>query len=508
MAKFLLSKIKKIEADPNTLMSLDQADETLCYKRLNKLKNLAESPRYQQSRVISEGAAQNYSDAQLSKKVGIPFLFANLAKSFPPTPVLSKATDFYVYDVDGNEYIDFSNSLSNNYFGYLNQHQELKQAIESVDTGAIMANYSSQTHELTEKLKSFSKKDLVSLHMSGTEAVMQACSLARYNTGKEKIVTFTGSYHGWWDGVQAGVGSTRKNTDSIMLEQETPRTLRVLNSRNDIAAVLVNPLHFLFPNITPPLDSATFGKRITPPITETRFKEYQSWLLELQAMCEKKNIALIFDEVYMGHRLGWGGAQEYFKVKADIAVYGKSFGCGLPIGIVCAEEKFGKRIHDQFPFKFLMARGTFQGNPYVVAAALKAIHYLETQTSVEKFQAQQSLYKEIAQKWNQAFKENSIPLSVSHFESIFTFNFLENSLYNWLLAYFLRDAGIYVSTIPGLARVALPLNFNHEIADQSLERIVQAAQQMKVSGFWGLNNVVQKRTIVRLCVKSFLRPSV
>ena len=209
----------------------------------------------------------------------------------------------------------------------------------------------------------------------------------------------------------------------------------------------------------------------------------------------------------MGHRLGWGGAQDYFKVEADIAVYGKSFGCGLPIGIVCANEKFGKRINDQYPFKFLMARGTFQGNPYIVAAALKALYYFETQSSKEKFKAQQSVFKEIADKWNLAFKENSIPLSISHFESVFTFNFLESNIYNWLFAYFLRDEGIYVSTIPGLGRVPLPLNFTPEMAEKSLEKIILAAQEMKKSGFWGLNSVVPKREIIKLCVKSFLRPS-
>lgn len=507
IAKFLLSKIKKIDVEPKTLMKLDQADEILATKRLNQLKILAESSKYQKSKELSQGSLENYSDAQLAKKIGVPFLFSNLAKYLPPTPVLAKANNHYVYDLDGNEYIDFSNSLSNNFFGYHSQHQDLLEAIGSVDTGAILGNYSENTHKLTEKFKKFSDKDLISLHMSGTEAVMQATSLSRYNTGKDKIVTFTGSYHGWWDGVHVGVGSTRKNKDSIMLEQETTRTLRALNSRRDIAAILVNPLHYLFPNTTPPLDSSTFGKRITPAIDEERFHQYQSWLQELRALCDKRNISLIFDEVYMGHRLGWGGAQSYFNVKADIAVYGKSFGCGLPIGIVCANEKFGKRINEHFPFKFMMARGTFQGNPYVVAAALKAIDKLEYESNEVKFKAQQKLYKEVAQNWNKTFKDKSIPLSVVHFESVFTFNFLETNIYNWLFAYFLRDAGIYLSNIPGTGRVPLPLSFNHEIADLALEKIISASTHMKESGFWGLNSTVPKREIIKICMKSFLKLS-
>jgi glutamate-1-semialdehyde 2,1-aminomutase len=503
--KLLLSRIRKVDLDPQTLLSLDNVEETISTQRLQKLTSLAESTKYQKSRELSRQSSQNSSDAQLAKKIGLPFLFSNLGRYIPPTPILNKTTDHFVVDVDGNEYIDFSNSLSNNYFGYQTQHQGLKEAIESVDSGAILSNYTEGTHQVIEQLKKFSNKDLVSLHMSGTEAVMQACGLARYNTGKDKIVLFAGSYHGWWDGVQAGLGSTRSNRDSIMLEQESTRTLRALRSRNDIAAVLVNPLHILFPNQTPPLDSGTLGKRVTADIDENRKQEYQNWLRQLKEVCSHKNIALVFDEIYVGHRLGWGGAQKYFGVDADIAVYGKTFGYGLPVGIVCANEKFGKRINEKFPFNFLLARGTFQGNPYIVAAIAKALFRFENEFSAEKFQKLQNLYKETAAKWNKTFRENNIPLSVSHFESIFTFNFLENSVYNWLFVYFLRDAGIYVSTIPGLGRVPLPLNFNSEIADLSLAKILSAANQMKESGFWNVNSFVPKRKIIKICMRSYLR---
>ena len=339
--------------------------------------------------------------------------------------------------------------------------------------------------------------------MSGTEAVMQACNLARFHTQKDKIVTFSGSYHGWWDGVHAGFGSVRKNKDSFMLAQESPFSLATLRFRRDVAAVIVNPLHILYPNKPAPTDGFLFGKRITPDVNEARIKEYTSWLHKLREICTKKNIALIFDEVYVGHRLGWGGAQSYFEVSADIVTYGKSFGGGLPVGIVCASKNYGSRVHSQKPLEVLLARGTFQGHPYLVASMLKTLEKMKMHLNNESFSRCQSKFKDIAQSWNKAFSDQNIPMSVSHFESIFSFNFHHPSPYNWLFLYFLRDHGVYVSSIPGLGRAPLPLNFSEEQANIALSRIIKAAHQMKESCFWAENNR-PKSEVMKIWVKQVI----
>ena len=101
--------------------------------------------------------------------------------------------------------------------------------------------------------------DEVSFHMSGTEAVMQAVRLARYHSGKQKLVRFCGAYHGWWDDVQPGVGNPHAVQDTYTLKEMDMQTLRVLRSRMDIACVLINPLQALHPNANAPGDSMLLG---------------------------------------------------------------------------------------------------------------------------------------------------------------------------------------------------------------------------------------------------------
>jgi glutamate-1-semialdehyde 2,1-aminomutase len=116
------------------------------------------------------------------------------------------------------------------------------------------------------RLREISGLDEVSFHMSGTEAVMAAVRLARFNTGRPLIVCFSGAYHGWWDGVQPGLGSERPADDCLTLKDLHPASLDVIRRRaNEIAAVLVNPIQSFHPNSPPPSDAIllTSGMRRT-----------------------------------------------------------------------------------------------------------------------------------------------------------------------------------------------------------------------------------------------------
>ncbi len=173
--------------------------------------------------------------------------------------------------------------------------------------------------------------------MSGTEAVMAAVRLARFNTRKKLIICFSGAYHGWWDGVQPGLGSERSITDCLTLKDMNPASLDVIRRRaKEIAAVLINPVQSFHPNLPPPSDTVllTSGVRKTHDSTSL----YAQWLRQLREVCDACGIALIFDEVYSGFRLAPGGAQEYFGVQADIVVYGKTVAGGMPIGVVCGKK--------------------------------------------------------------------------------------------------------------------------------------------------------------------------
>ncbi len=105
---------------------------------------------------------------------------------------------------------------------------------------------------------------------------------------------------------------------------------------------------------------------------------YADWLKRLRAVCDERNIVLIFDEVFVGFRLARGGAQEYFGVRADLVTYGKTLGGGLPIGVVCGRRELMKRFRDDRPADICFARGTFNSHPYVMAAMNEFLRHLQT----------------------------------------------------------------------------------------------------------------------------------
>ncbi len=105
---------------------------------------------------------------------------------------------------------------------------------------------------------------------------------------------------------------------------------------------------------------------------------------KLRDVCTRRNIVLIFDEVFMGFRLARGGAQEYFGVRADLVTYGKTLGGGLPVGVICGAHRFMKRFRDDRPSDVCFARGTFNSHPYVMAAMNEFLRRLESDAAIAR----------------------------------------------------------------------------------------------------------------------------
>ena len=202
--------------------------------------------------------------------------------------------------------------------------------------------------------------------MSGTEAVMQAVRLARYHTGRSHLVQFAGAYHGWWDGVQAGVGNPRPVRDVYTLKEMDDATLRVIASRRDIACVLVNPLQALHPNASAPGDATLVAGDRRAGLRSRGLRPLAA--AAARRCARRAAIPLIFDEVFVGFRLARGGAQEYFGVQADLVTYGKTIAGGLPIGVVCGRRDLMRRFREDRPSDVCFARGTFNSHPYVMGA--------------------------------------------------------------------------------------------------------------------------------------------
>ena len=163
--------------------------------------------------------------------------------------------------------------------------------------------------------------------MSGTEAVMQAVRLARYHTGRSHLVRFCGAYHGWWDGVQAGVGNPRPAHEVYTLKEMDADTLQVLETRDDIACVLVNPIQAMHPNGAPPSDSTLVASDRAAALRQASVRRVAPGApRRLHTSATSRSI---IDDVFLGFRLAPGGTQEYFGVRADMVTYGKTLGGGL-----------------------------------------------------------------------------------------------------------------------------------------------------------------------------------
>jgi len=411
-----------------------------------------------------------------------------------------------VTDLDGNSFYDLTGSYGVNLLGNDFYKDCIDQGADIArQLGPVLGAYHPVVADNVERLLRISGMEEVSFHMSGTEAVMQAVRLARYHSGRDKVLRFCGSYHGWWGDVQPGIGNPIPARDTFTLSEMSARTLRVLRKRKDIACVLVNPLQALHPNAAAPSDSSLLDSS-----RKARFDraEYTAWLAELRKICDQKGIALIFDEVFVGFRLAPGGAQEYFGVRADLVTYGKTLGGGLPIGVVCGKRHWMKRFQDDAPGNVCFARGTFNSHPYVMGAMNTFLKRLDDADVRSLYDDLDETWNRRAQSLNQGLNDAGVPVQVANLSSIWTVLYTQPACYNWLFQYYLRLEGLSLSWV-GTGRIIFSLNYTDQDFDEVASRFVRAAQNMQRDGWWwtdaSLTNKAIKRRILREMLKAKLR---
>ncbi|HMQ21089.1 MAG TPA: aminotransferase class III-fold pyridoxal phosphate-dependent enzyme, partial [Planctomycetota bacterium] len=212
---------------------------------------------------MSRDLEAKVSDVDFTNAYRVPFQFRALVRDRLPASLFLESTDAVrMTDLDGNEGFDLTGSYGVNVFGHEFYKDCLAQAVAAAaPLGPVLGRYHPVVRDNVSRLLEIAGQDEVSFHMSGTEAVMQAVRLARYHTKRTHLVRFCGAYHGWWDGVQPGVGNPRRVDDVYTLEELSDATLEVLRTRKDIACVLVNPLQALHPNKGAPSDSSLVSQR-------------------------------------------------------------------------------------------------------------------------------------------------------------------------------------------------------------------------------------------------------
>jgi glutamate-1-semialdehyde 2,1-aminomutase len=230
--------------------------------------------------------------------------------------------------------------------------------------------------------------------------------------------------------------------------------------------------------------------------TQEAHAPYAQWLRQLREVCTACDIPLIFDEVYSGFRLAPGGAQEYFGVQADLVVYGKTVGGGMPVGVCCGRKELMCRFDPDHPMRLAYVIGTFSAHPPVMGAMNEFLRW------VTNPQAEQ-LYNEANQgctAWvasvNKEFAERGLPLRVVNLATVWTILFQQPGRYNWLLQYYLRAEGVMLSWV-GTGRCLSNMAFTPEHYAELQAKLVAAASRMKQDGWWleGLDQPERRRAM-------------
>ena len=501
IARRLAKLLPFYEYGTERIFSVDGAPAEVIERRRVAFFRLADRSKENgpKSILFTEALAESVSDLQFINAYRVPFQFRNyVGLHLSPGAVVTRSRGAQVEDLDGKWCYDVFGSYGVNVFGYEFYKECIDEGWSRVrELGPVLGPYHPLVAENAAKLVEISGLDEVSFHMSGTEAVMQAVRLARYHTGRPRIVRFCGAYHGWWDGVQPGVGNERVVNDVYTLKDMSEDTLAVLRTRRDIACVLVNPLQAMHPNSNPPAD----GSLITNGFHADFDREaYTKWLQELRSVCDKRGIVLLFDEVFLGFRLARGGAQEYFGVRADMVTYGKTLGGGLPVGVVCGRAQLMKRFREGRPAHVCLARGTFNAHPLVMSTMNAFLRRSEEPAHALDYEALDRLWNKRLAFLNKRLETAGLTVRLANLSSIWTVLYTQPGRYHWMLQFYLRDEGLALSWI-GSARLIFPHNLSDSEFDEIASRFVRAAEAMNADGWWwthpGLTNKTIKRSILR-----------
>ncbi len=297
-------------------------------------------------------------------------------KAVGMTPLfIERAQGSKIYDVDGNEYVDYVGSWGPMILGHA--HPEVVAGLkEATERGTSYGAPTELEVELAKEVtRAFPSMEQVRMVSSGTEAAMSAIRLARGYSGRDKIIKFEGCYHGHADSllVKAGSGATTlgipdsKGVPSDFAQNTLTAAFNDLQSverlikahGEEIACIILEPI------------AGNMG--VIPP--------EEGFLAGLRALCDDKGIVLIFDEVITGFRVSYGGAQELYRVTPDLTCLGKVIGGGLPVGAFGGRKEIMERLA---PSGDVYQAGTLSGNPLAMTAGLITLRVLRREGTYEQ----------------------------------------------------------------------------------------------------------------------------
>jgi glutamate-1-semialdehyde 2,1-aminomutase len=330
---------------------------------------------------------------------------------------MKRAKGAYLYDEDGNEFIDLINSWGPMLLGHA--HPAMEEAVkEALSNSASFGAPTAREGEMAELICSLVPSvEKVRMVNSGTEATMSAIRVARGFTGRDKIIKMEGCYHGHGDSflIAAGSGALTFGTpDSPGVTRGTAKDTLIApfnnlpaiekiiaENKDEIAALILEPV------------VGNMGCVLPRP----------GYLQGLRSLCSQHNIVLIFDEVMTGFRLAIGGAQELYQITPDMTTLGKIIGGGLPVGAYGGKKEIMDFVSPVGP---VYQAGTLSGNPLAMAAGLSMLRYLSRDPSIyEKINNGTSqLVQGIQSQLNTA----GLPFTLNQVGSMFTLFFTDKQV--------------------------------------------------------------------------------
>ncbi|MGD0915369.1 MAG: glutamate-1-semialdehyde 2,1-aminomutase [Thermodesulfobacteriota bacterium] len=341
------------------------------------------------------------SPVRAFKAIGIPPSFVERAKG-------SK-----IWDVDGNEYIDYVGSWGPMILGHAQPRvvEALKKVItKGTSYGAPTAL---EVELATKVMKAFPSIELVRMVSSGTEAVLSAIRLARGYTRRDKILKFEGCYHGHGDSllVKAGSGATTFGIPDSFGVPEDLAKHTLTAPYNDLERV--KTLVSQYPDQISCIIVEPVAGNMGVVLPENGF------LAGLRRICDEKGIILLFDEVITGFRVAYGGAQELYGIKADLTCLGKIIGGGLPVGAYGGKEKIMEKVA---PLGGVYQAGTLSGNPLAMTAGIETLELLRSKRAYQDLENKTTYLTEAISKITE---DRGMPLSINHITGMFTLFFTE-----------------------------------------------------------------------------------
>ncbi len=337
-------------------------------------------------------------------------------KSVGGTPIfISKAKGAYLYDVDGNKYIDFIASWGPMILGHA--YDEVIEAIQ--EQAVFSTSYGAPTEleiKMAELIKSMVPNvDLIRMVSSGTEACMSAIRVARGYTGRNKIIKFEGCYHGHADSflVKAGSGMATLNIQTVPGITGGVANDTLTCAYNDLEA-LTQLVHLYKGEIAAIIIEPVVGNMgcIIPQ---------QGFIEGIRKLCDEHEIIFIFDEVMTGFRLSQGGAQETLKVDADLVTYGKVIGGGMPVGA------FGGKRHIMecvAPLGNVYQAGTLSGNPLAMIAGYTTLSILKNNPGIYKELSDKTTY--LKEGLTKVLTAANTPFVINQFGSMISVHFSDH----------------------------------------------------------------------------------